>query len=833
MTYETERDRVGRLPFQIVKLSMDFCTKQFGVDDPSTGGLGVCTAGTRVPGQMQSGTVSVIRLEASASATDGAYIGYAIHITSGAAINEVKRAVAYNGTTKDLTLVSDLSVTPAPLDNYTLIKRNDACYNTRQTCQDIANYDADPTTNEIYLTEASSDFPINLLDESGLAVAIPCLKTVKITPPRLDIGRGLGMRSNVDVTCYDFPHGDNGVDPYYLSRDYDPSTQGTFWGKFLSRNPFYTGRNLTVYRGYLTQSGQFDSTNYRTWTYGIDRIDGIQTRDTVRITAKDILKKADDKKAQIPKPSSGQVFTSFLAADASFTLHPTGVGDLEYPASGTARIGDEIFDFTRASDTVTFDGTRGQYGTTASDHDASDSVQLCVIYAGANVIDIVQDLLDVSLRSDTNGLGNNAGIPTAQLDIAGWTIEKNLWLSSNFLTRVLSKPTGVNTLLRELTEQNLFYIWWDAKAQQVKIRAIAPVQSGEILTDGEDFVADSIKVWEDQNLRVSQVWVYYGVRDWSEDDNKLENYSNLYIGADLDQEGDDKYGELQVNKIVSRWVTTEGLSIQLAGRLLNIYGRNVKFMKFKLDNKNDTELGDVVLISTRYIQDVDGTNKTFTMVVVEENEVESGSNNQFKAQQFELLGNYGYIAYSHTGRSQSSPANNQVVLDTRTSRWEDSSLEIDLDNYTCEGPDVAIDGIALTGGDDFIDVPAWPDDCFVDHIFQIHAPFESYDGFATSITAYDAATFTLTLVDDLPAGVNFGLNTGDTYHIHLPEYTGSYLLKEDLDALLLEDGGFMILEESSTQGATLSQKSTFSWISPDEPPTPAVFDDGSDAYKIL
>jgi len=831
VTYETEKDRVGRLPFQVVKLSLDHCTKRYGVNDPSTGGFGVCLAGTRTTGTAQGGSTTSVTLAASASSTDGFYEGYAIFITSGSADGELKRITAYDGTTKEATLDTAMAAPVANLDTYELIERVGACYNTRETCQDLTNYDPDPTSNEIYLTEANSNFPVDLLDTSGLAVAIPCLKSVKITPPRLNIGRGLGMRSNVDITCYDFPHGDNGIDPYYLSRNYDPATQGTFWGKLLARNPYYTGRLLTVYRGYLEQDGTFDLTNYNTWVYAIDRIDGIQRNDTVKLTAKDILKKADDKKAQVPKPSTGLVLTSFLAADASFTVTPTGVGDAEYPASGTARISDEIFDFTRVGDVFTFDGTRGQYGTTASDHDAGDSVQLCLVYTNENVVDIVQDLLDVSLRSDTNGLGTNAGIPTAQLDIAGWTSERNLWLSSNLLTRVISKPFGVNQLLTELTEQNLFYMWWDAKTSLVKLRAIAPVREGSALTDDDNFIADSIKVWEDQKLRTSQTWIFYGVRNWAEDTDKLENYKSLYVGVDTEQEDPDTYNESQIDKIISQWITTEALAVQLSGRLLNIYGRNVKFINFDLDNKDDVSLGDNITVSTRYIQDVDGSNKTFNMIVIEENEKESGSINSFRAQQFELLGSYGYIGYSHTGRMASNPASNQVVLDTRTSRWEDPGLEIDEDNSICEGPDVALNGIALA--DDFLDVPAWPDDCFVDHVFHIHAPGETYDGFTSIVTAYDASTSTLTLEDDLPVGATYGASTGDIYHIHLAEYTGSYLLLEGslTDALLLEDEGFTILEESSIQGATLAQKSAYCWIGPDDPATS--FEDGTDRYKIL
>jgi hypothetical protein len=822
MAYSDERGRVGRLPFQMVKLSLDFCQNQYGVEDAVIGSI--CTAGQVNTGQVQAATSNSATLDAGASGADNEYDNYAVHITSGTGANQVYRILSYDGTTKIATIDGTWGITPVFGDNYKIIRRPRACYNTRATCQDVSNYDPDPTTNEIYLTESTSDFPINLLDTANLAVAIPCLTNVNITPPKLTIGKGLGIRSAVDITCQDFPHHDGGLDLYRLSRDYDPDSQGTFFGKLFARNPYYNGRALTVYRGYLNQDGTFDINNFETWSYVIENVRGPNGKDVVRITAKDALKLADDDRSQVPSPSTGKLSSNLNIGVLSFTIVPAGTGDAGYPASGQVRINEEIMDFTRIGDDFTV--VRATYGTTEDNHNADDTVQYCITYTATNVVDIVQDLLDIAKQS-TLGFDNNAGLATSQLDLSNWAIEKANWLNGNNLTNIISTPTGVNKLLTELTEQNLLYIWWSPTEQLIKLKAIAPAPSAISLSDDENFIEDTVSVAEDSSLRITQVWVYYTPKDYTE--TKIENFSNLYIQGEFDAESDDKYAEVRVKRIQSRWITTEGLAVQLAGRLLTLYGFNPKIAKFKLDNKDDVKLGDPIIVSTRFLQDVDGSNLATNMIIIEDAERDPSTNVQFTAQQFEFVGNYGYIGYSHTGRMQSSPSSYQVVLDVRTSRWEDPSLVIDIDNNICEGPDVDINGISVA--DTLKDVPAWPDDCFVDHIFHIHAPGETYDGFTTLITAYNAASLTITLEDALPIGVNLGLNTGDIYHIHLPEYTGSYMLKEDGDALLLEDGGLIILEEGATQGAGVLLRSEFCWIGPDAPAT--TFDDGTELYKIL
>jgi hypothetical protein len=791
MAYATERKRIGRKPFQIVKLSLDYCTKSYGVN--TTGS--VCTAGISGSGTVQAATANTVDLESSESSVDDAYNNYAIHITGGTGQGQVLRILDWDGTNRRATMESNWSTTPDVTSTYDLIQRPQACYNTRSTCQDTTNYNADATTKEVYLTEPTSKFPVNLLDESGLAVAVPCLGKVNITEPVISLTKGLGIRGAISVNCKDFPHHDRGLDKYVDSRNYTPESQGTFWGKLLARNPYYQGRTLTLYRGYLSQTDQFDSSNFEQYHFIVEKMDGPDNTDMVRITGKDPLKLADNDRAKAPTANTGKLLTSINDSDTTATLTPIGVGDSEYSASGTVRMGEELMTFTRSGDTLTI--TRAQNNSVAAAHNANTSVQECLVYSSTNVVDIVEDLLE-----------NYTNLTASQLDTGNWATEKSAWLNSNNLSTVITKPTGVTQLIKELAEQNMFYMWWDQINQLVKLKAIAPSSADAELTDNENFVHGTVKIEDAPELRKSQVWVYYGVNDYTE--IKRENYENLYIQVSTDEETDDKYGDSRIEIIESRWITSEALAIQLAGRLLALYLDNPKIATFNLDNKDDVELGDKLDITTRTLQDVDGSTRSLHMVVTEARELEPGSINQYKAIEFSFTGRYGYISHSQIGEVDSATAST-VVLDSRTSKHETPSTVV-----PDAGPDIDVDGTATS-------TIEYDDDILVDFIYEQTGGANA--GYIGTITDYDKATKTITVTPPFSTTPV----SGDSYKIYPPEYSGAYLLLEDTgDFLLLEDGGLIVLENASQNGAPEYMKSKYAWISPGD-----TFDDGSEAYKIL
>src|SRR5690606_32328883 len=108
------------------------------------------------------------------------------------------------------------------------------CINTLKTCHvaDVFN----KGTMTLRFTDARSTIP-----RDG-TVYIPSLLSVQSRPMRIEPSKGLGTRASVKIVLQDHPSDDHQVDPYVGERPYDPMTRGTFWTKWLARNPYYQNR---------------------------------------------------------------------------------------------------------------------------------------------------------------------------------------------------------------------------------------------------------------------------------------------------------------------------------------------------------------------------------------------------------------------------------------------------------------------------------------------------------------------------------------------------------------------------------------------------------------
>ena len=141
-------------------------------------------------------------------------------------------------------------------------------------------------------------------------------------PAEITAGKGLGLRALLAITMQDFPHSDIRIDPYVSERTYIPINRGTYFGKLKARNPFYNGRIMRVYSGYLEQDGSFNAANFEVRTYVIEQWDGIDTNGITKITAKDILKLASDDRAVAPKASIGKITLDMTTSTTSVNLTP-------------------------------------------------------------------------------------------------------------------------------------------------------------------------------------------------------------------------------------------------------------------------------------------------------------------------------------------------------------------------------------------------------------------------------------------------------------------------------------------------------------------------------
>lgn len=524
---------------------------------------------------------------------------------------------------------------------------SEKCFNTRISCQDTANYNQSGDIVWRFIKPQANRTP-DIYEESGddfKTMPIPSLMSTSTSPTRINVGGGsenespFGRRASATITFQDHPWDDSVGDFYVDERSYVATDRGTFWGKWIARNPFHNGYTVNVYDGYVGQD--LSAMNKR--TYLLDKIEGPDSSGRVRITAKDPLRLADDKRALAPSPTdatlrdaidstqtSGIIFVG-LEADVSEQIGNTGT-------TRYVRVDDEIIEYTGyttgATNEHTLTGvTRAALGTEAGEHGSGEAMQRVIRYDDYDTWLVAEDMLNSYTNVDP------AFIPSAD-----WALEGQTWLTPFSVTGTISEPTPVNELLGELTEQCLFYMWWDERAQEIKIKAIRPeVSAPTELNDDLNIIADSPSMKYDPEQRISRVIVYYNKRNPTESEDDIGNYANVNIRIEGDAESDDQYGESRTRRIFSRWLTSNAQASTVAFRLLAKYVNNPRYLTLRLDAK-DRSLwtADVAEITTRTNQDLTGASKAERWQVISAEEIQPGEMVQYDLQTFEFKGRYAF-----------------------------------------------------------------------------------------------------------------------------------------------------------------------------------------------
>ena len=498
------------------------------------------------------------------------------------------------------------------------------CFNTFISCIDTANFSSTVKTYR-FCSTSGGKVPVGL-------DAIPCLVGINVTPAVIDAGKGLGLRASCEITLRDFPHSDIRIDPYVDGRTYIPINQGSFFGKFKARNPYYNGRVMRVYSGYLSDDGSFNIANFEKRTYFLDGFDGIDANGIVKITAKDILKLAGDDRSVCPKPSIGKINADITNSATTATLTPSGVGALYYPSSGYIRIGSEVCSFTRSSDVLTL--VRGLKGTSSVEHKLGDTVQLCKNIVGETVQDIVYDLLV-----------NFCGVDSGYINMTDWNAEQTAYLTRLY-SALITAPVGVSKLLTELCEQVGFLLFWDEINEKIILKSVRPNSSTETVTDltaNYHLLADSLKLKDLNDERVNEVWVYYGLIDFTKNLEEESNYKLLYVGANVSDQSTNKNRDVRIKKIFSRWIieTASSAATELAQKYLERYALAPIEANFNLDAKDGSlALADFVRINSRQYQDFYGNNQDLLLQIVKRKEALVGTTWAFTARQFAFSNGY-------------------------------------------------------------------------------------------------------------------------------------------------------------------------------------------------
>lgn len=497
------------------------------------------------------------------------------------------------------------------------------CFNTRFTCQDPDNYEGGEGASPAnFVTLRFSRSQSDLLQYGRV---IPSLLSFSVSSGSINLGgadqssSALGLREVVTVTLADHLSSDRILDPYYAQRlsavaqagsppvGYDPRERGTFWGKFLARNPYGPFYPARLRFGFVGQSLD----DMRVQYYYVDRI--TRTRDKISIVLKDIFTKIETQKAVAPIASNGRIHTAINAVDVSLTLEPTGIGDEEYDTTGYVRVNDEIMAYTRSGGSDVLGLTRQQYGTEADDHDADDLVQKVLVYNSESFQDIVYDLF------------------VNYTEIGAASINKTMWDEvaspiSSLYSAVLSEPTPVTSLAAELCEQVGFTLCPNVETNQIQMTLLAGLVPSLTVTDNGVIVKDTLSIKSLPTKRASEVWVYYGLKDPTRSLD-AENFRSRVISADLASESDDQYGTASIRKVMSRWIPQFGRSIaeQIADRLLTMFRDPPVEASFRIHASNGPYFGlsRAFTLETAQVQDELGDNASTLHVATS---VERGEN---------------------------------------------------------------------------------------------------------------------------------------------------------------------------------------------------------------
>lgn len=503
------------------------------------------------------------------------------------------------------------------------------CYNTFKTCQDAANY-AEVTetlrfgTNIDALTSGEDIYPALVSVSTNPSIINLSGITDRVGP--------LGKRARVTIKLKDFADSDIWFDRYQSERvsgaaqssgvGFNPLKTGTFFPKLRRRYPYYVGRPIRVLEG---EEGQALSA-MRTRHYVVSEISGPDGAGNVTIVAKDILDVAEDDKALCPKQNSGKLAEDLAIDGTSLELTPAGIGDAEYAASGYASVGSEVVSFTRSGDVVTLTG-RGLEGSTAETHGAGDIFQQAYRVENTPIADISDDLL----RNYTNGAGDF-------ITLSEWQAEGSAWMPGVNLTATIVEPTGVTKLLAELAQFGVSW-FWDEINQKIEMRAVRPLDFDETapkLNDDEHFLAQSVKVEDRPQRRLSSVVFWHGIIDVTGSQTDGANYKR----ASVSTVADDPYEQAAIHTIYSRWlgVGQDSIASAVTQRLLSRFKDIPRVVTFSCDIKDDAALEPAapVDITTRNLADEDGLPEEVRMQITSIEETVPGHRLEVVAETYDI-----------------------------------------------------------------------------------------------------------------------------------------------------------------------------------------------------
>jgi hypothetical protein len=523
------------------------------------------------------------------------------------------------------------------------------CYNTYSTCTDKGNYNGTGSiawrfTMDNTYVEDFGDFsdPDNIKTNGIPSLASVSTVANKINPGAVRDGDSpFGVTGKININFNEIEWDDHVGDPYladrpgYVANKMLPVKAG-YWQLFNARNELLNDINVVVYDGY---HGQPLSERRQRLAF-LENVNGPSSDGGVTVTAVDPLKVVNDDKTQYPPVSDISLAVDITIDQTSGVQVFGDSGDLDRVLGddGTKLIelGDEVIQYTGYADDgsnlYTLSGvTRAVFGE-ADNHSIDDKMQRCANFVNSKPWVVAETLLTYETR-----------IPASFVPTAAWEAECSRYIPSSRVNRLLHSPTGVRKLVGELSQQCLFYIWWEAYDSEIKLLTIRPPSEAVYTLTDDANIIDSVAVTAKSEERLTQVVVYYAKIDQLGKDEE-DNFRRKYRAIDTDVEG---AGISPIIKTVfAEWITSRSMAAQLAVRLLLRYKKTPRFLKIQIDAKDrEISVGDLADVFTRYLVTTEGAIDTKRFQVISAQEIAAGHLYVLDLQTYEYIGRFGqYMA---------------------------------------------------------------------------------------------------------------------------------------------------------------------------------------------
>jgi len=572
---------------------------------------------------------------------------------------------------------------------------------------------------QYYFTQEVGDVMSGLVDYS-----FPCLQSITPAPVEIVPTKGVALRGNVTVKLADFIRGDDTV---------------SFFSKFMAQNPYYLGRRIEIFEGFVDDNFDASSGTRNEFQYFDGRreyiIDSMHlTNDMVTIKAKDPFSLGDDLKSKVPEPTrfslaeelgNNNTYSHINLKFDDLTLDGSSSDDkakvTDYfgadNATGFIRINEEILGYrvdVSGSEAALDITSRDQWGTKRStstdagdNYEVGDSVQKCLVFGDYNTTSLGSTIDTVANELLVNQAGISSDlIETDEGVIYSWTDERKTWLDAFKINTVLSEPKEVNKTLSEIATSVGAHFFYDDNAGKIRLKAEAPIidQSDFITVTDNDIIYKSFKLKNSEKERISRLFYYYSLKNSTEDKNEPKNFKNLYVNIDGSSEGSTEYNQKATKTIFGWAIKDTSTATTIAQRLINRFNQTPVTCEFELDSSNDyLQTGDHFFLETKHILKPDGTQKNLEMQCLSVTYDSKKQTNKIKAKSFRFgTNNLGLIAGNSTANATGGGYSTGAQSQTATT-GSGSGMAIRINSV--DGSGVITDhtvtnyGVGLASGD--------------------------------------------------------------------------------------------------------------------------------------